>query len=74
MSDREEALLIHLEVKRLCKEAQIPFILITGLPDTNGVVRSSLGLLNQENRDFMTAQFLDYMRKVSQPGFKPDDR
>ena len=71
MSDKEQALLIHLEVEQLCRKAQLPFIFITGLPDTNGVVRSSLGLSSEENRDFMTAQFLEYMHKISQPGFRP---
>jgi len=75
-NDKEAALLIHLEVEQACKKQGLPFVLIIGLPDTEaGSVRSSYGLIHEQaNRDFMTAQFLDYMHKISQPGFKPKDR
>lgn len=72
MTDRENALLAQLELERLCKEAKLPFVCLIGIPDENAIVRASLGMFSDENRIYMLAQFIDYMRKLSNPATKAE--
>lgn len=68
MTDRENALLIMLELERSGKAANLPFLCIIGLPDEQGFVRASNGLLGpdrHEQRMAFCEATGDYMLKLA---------
>lgn len=69
--NKDEALLFTLEVEKLGKKAKLPYLLIVGIPESDGgCIRSSLAL--KANLDVIEYQTLDYFRKFHQNQIKPE--
>lgn len=71
MSDRAAALLAQLQLEEACKAANLPFVCLIGIPDEGAITRASMGILNEDNRAMITAQFLQFMGQHGKPGIKP---